>query len=147
MIDPSLAGRSYASSTPYAIGREKIREFASAVGDDNPAFSDEAAAKALGQPDLVAPPTFASVLAMGCWRDVFADLGIDVSTVLHVDQRFTYGRQLRAGDIVRTETVLEAVRERMGASWLTIRADLRTDSAEHLCTATSTIMVRPAARD
>lgn len=141
-IDPSLAGRRFATSAPYQIGREKIREFAAAIGDQNAAYQDAAAARALGHESVLAPPTFATVLTLDSWRDVFAELGIDLADVLHVDQRFVFSRALRAGDVVRTETALEDVRERMGASWLTVRADVVTEAAEHLCTAVSTIMVR-----
>ena len=51
-------GRVYPATEPYEVGREKIREFADAIGDDNPAYRDKAAAKALGYPDVIAPPTF-----------------------------------------------------------------------------------------
>ena len=57
-LDQSFVGRSYPPTEPYEVGREKIREFAEAVGDPNPAYIDPEAAKALGHPDVIAPPTF-----------------------------------------------------------------------------------------
>ncbi len=57
-LDQSFVGRSYPPTEPYEVGREKIREFAEAVGDTNPAYTDPEAAKALGHPDVIAPPTF-----------------------------------------------------------------------------------------
>src|SRR5262249_20379606 len=57
-LDQSFVGRVYAPTAPYEVGREKIREFADAIGDTNPAYRDPDAAKALGHPDVIAPPTF-----------------------------------------------------------------------------------------
>jgi len=141
-VDASAAGRTYAGSAPYEVSREKIREFAAAIGDPNPAYDDPAAARALGHDEVIAPPTFATVITVHSWRTVMADLGVDFSNVLHVDQRFVADRPLHAGDVVTTETTLEQVTERMGASWLALRTELTSVSGEHLCTATSTIMVR-----
>ena len=78
-IDPSYAGRSYPPTEPYEVGVEKIREFAAAVGDPNPAYRDREAAKALGHPDVVAPPTFPFVLTFQASRRLIDDpeLGID----------------------------------------------------------------------
>ena len=44
-IDPSHAGRTYPPTEPYEVGVEKIREFADAIGDPNPAYRDREAAK------------------------------------------------------------------------------------------------------
>ena len=57
-LDQSFVGRTYPPTAPYEVGREKIREFAEAVGDSNPAYVDPEAAKALGYSDVIAPPTF-----------------------------------------------------------------------------------------
>ena len=57
-LDQSFVGRTYPPTAPYEVGREKIREFAEAVGDENPAYTDPEAAKALGHTDVIAPPTF-----------------------------------------------------------------------------------------
>ena len=58
-LDQSFVGRTYPPTAAYEVGREKIREFAEAIGDPNPAYTDPDAAKALGHPDVIAPPTFA----------------------------------------------------------------------------------------
>lgn len=57
-LDQSFVGRSYPPTDPYEVGREKIREFAVAVGDANPVYTDPEAAKAFGHLDVIAPPTF-----------------------------------------------------------------------------------------
>ena len=53
-LDPSFVGRTYPPTDPYVVGREKVREFADAIGAigaEGAAFHDVAAAKALGHPD------------------------------------------------------------------------------------------------
>ena len=45
----------------YAVGREKIKEYARAVGETNPVHLDVEAARAGGYADVVAPPMFAVV--------------------------------------------------------------------------------------
>ena len=63
-LDPSFVGRSYPPTAPYQVGREKIREFATAIGATDPAHHDPAAARALGHPDVVAPPTFPVIVTI-----------------------------------------------------------------------------------
>ena len=60
MPDASFVGKALPPSAPYRVGREKIREFALAIGEGASVCLDVAAARAAGHPDLVAPPTFAS---------------------------------------------------------------------------------------
>src|SRR3954449_2855778 len=64
-LDASLVGRAYPASAPYEVGREKVRELAEALGDRNPVYTDGEAAAVLGYQDVIAPPTFAFVVA---WR-------------------------------------------------------------------------------
>src|SRR3954464_3719865 len=87
---PSFAGRSYPATPAYEVGVEKIREFADAIGDANPAYHDREAVRALGHPDVIAPPTFPVVLTFRDSRAIIEDpeLGIDYSRVVHGEQRF-----------------------------------------------------------
>ena len=63
-LDPSFIGRTYPPTPPYEVGREKIREFAAAIGDANPVYVDPAAARRSGYPDVIAPPTFPIVVTL-----------------------------------------------------------------------------------
>ena len=64
-LDRELVGRSYPPSAVYEVGREKIAEFAAALGDPDPVYLDPEAARSAGHPDVIAPPTFAIVLSLG----------------------------------------------------------------------------------
>jgi acyl dehydratase len=140
-IDTSAAGRVY-TPQPYEVGREKIREFAEAIGDDNPAYHDQAAAQGYDHADVVAPPTFAMIPVLRGFDILMDDLGIEYSRVIHVDQRFAHQRPIRAGDRLMTTTTLDSVRSRAGNDFLGIRCEVETEGGEHVCTATSTLLVR-----
>ena len=143
-IDPSYAGRTYPASEPYEVGVEKIREFATAVGDTNPAYHDREAAKALGHPDVVAPPTFPFVLTFRASRAVIEDpdLGIDYSRVVHGEQRFVAARPVRAGDVLTVTVTVESIRSAGGHDMVTSRSDVATVEGEHVVSAYSTLVVR-----
>ena len=89
-LNPAFIGKTYPPSQPYLVGREKVREFAVAIGDSNPAYHDVAAARALGHDDVLAPPTFPFVLSMKAMAVAMFDpeLGLDYSRVVHGEQRF-----------------------------------------------------------
>jgi acyl dehydratase len=143
-IDPSHAGRTYPPTAPYAVGVEKIREFAAAIGDANPAYRDPDAARALGHPDVIAPPTFPFVLTFSASRQVIEDpeLAIDYSRVVHGEQRFQASRPMRAGDLVTTTVSIDSIRSAGGHDMLTTRAEVSTTDGEHVVTALSTLVVR-----
>ena len=146
-LNPALVGRSYPASEPYRVSREKIREFAEAVGDPNPAYVDVAAARALGHADVIAPPTFPIVLSLGtAGQQVIEDpeLGLDYTRVVHGDQRFAYARPLTAGDVVTATPQITVVRTVAGNDMLTWETVVATVEGEYLCTATSMLVSRAA---
>lgn len=146
-LDQSFVGRVYPPTPVYEVGREKIREFADAIGDANPASHDPVAARALGYPDVVAPPTFPVVVTMGAGRQVVADpeLGLDYSRVVHGEQRFEHRRPLCAGDRVQVVLTVENIRSAAGNDMITTRSDVSTETGELVCSATSTLVVRGTA--
>ena len=146
-IDQSFIGRVYPPTEPYQVSREKIREFADAVNDPNPAYRDPQAAAALGHDDVIAPPTFAIILTLTAGRQVIGDpkLGIDYSRVVHGEQRFVHGRPVRAGDVLHVVVAIEDIRVAAGNDILTTRADVTTAGGEAVLTAYSTIVARGTA--
>jgi acyl dehydratase len=143
-MDPSLVGRSYPPTAPYPVGREKIREFATAIGATDPAHHDPEAARALGHPDVVAPPTFPVVISERASMGVFTDpeLGVDYSRVVHGDQRFRYTRPVVAGDELVCHTTIEEITQRGGHDFLTTRIEIATAAGEPVVTMWSKIVVR-----
>ncbi|HEY3502526.1 MAG TPA: MaoC family dehydratase N-terminal domain-containing protein [Actinocatenispora sp.] len=143
-LDSSFVGRSYPPTEPYEVGREKIREFAAALGDDNPAYRDPAAARALGHPDVIAPPTFPIVLTLPASEQLINDpeLGLDFSRVVHGDQRFSHHRPVRAGDRLSCAVTVEKIRSMAGNDMITTRTELTDEAGEPVATAWSTLVVR-----
>lgn len=146
-INRDFVGRTYPPGEPYEVGREKIREFADAIGDPNPAYRDPDAAKALGHPDVLAPPTFPIVVSMRASGQAIGDpeLNIDYSMVVHGEQRFTYTRPVYAGDVLTGRVSIEDIRAAGRNELMTTRVDLETPKGEHVCTAHSTLVVRGGA--
>ena len=145
-LDQSYVGRKFPPSAPYEVGREKIREFADAINDPNPVYRDPEAARALGHPDVIAPPTFGIILTLTAGRQVILDpdFGIDYSRVVHGEQRFAHHRPIRAGDRLVATTTIENARTVAGNDMLTTRVDLATEDGEPVCTATSMLVARGA---
>ena len=145
-LNPEFAGRTYPAEDTYVVGREKVREFAAAVGELSPLSRDVSAARAEGYADVVAPPTFAIVLALGASEKVVKDpeLGLDYTRVVHSEQRFTYVRPIVAGDELRVTTSIESVRSVAGNDIITTRADIATVEGESVCVAHSQLLSRGA---
>jgi acyl dehydratase len=143
-VNAHFIGRTYPATPPYAVGREKIREFAEAVGADDPVHTDPTYARARGYRDVVAPPTFAVVIAQKCDRQFIADpeAGIDFTRVVHGEQRFVHHRPLTAGDEIVGVLTVDSVREAGGHAMVTTRSELSTIEGEPVCTSTSTIVIR-----
>lgn len=147
-LDPSFVGHAYPRSEIYEVGRAKIREFAEAIGDDHPMYRDAAAARAAGHPDVIAPPTFATILfGKYCLGAIVDDpkLGLNYDRLVHGDMNFTYARPLFAGDRLTVTTHLAEITTRMGNDFLTIRAEIDTEDGERVVTALSQLVIRAEA--
>jgi acyl dehydratase len=143
-LDQSFVGRSYPPSPPYEVGREKIREFAEAVGETSPLHRDPEAARAAGYRDVIAPPTFAIIVSLKA-NDVLVedpDLGLDYSRVVHGDQTFVHHRPIVAGDRLTTVLHVDGITSRMGNDMLAIRAEVGTEDGEPVTTGRCTLVVR-----
>jgi acyl dehydratase len=143
-LDLSFVGRTYPPTAPYQVGREKIREFANAIGAVDPLHHDPEAARAAGYADVVAPPTFPVVLTMAASRQIVNDpeLGVDYTRVVHGDQRFAYNRPVVAGDELICVNTVEDIMSRGGHEFLTTRTDVSTSAGEPVVSVWSKLVVR-----
>ncbi|MCW1249734.1 MaoC family dehydratase N-terminal domain-containing protein [Acaricomes phytoseiuli] len=143
-LHPGLAGRVYPAEGVYDVGREKIREFAAAVKAVDPVHTDLEAARAAGYSDLVAPPTFAIIVAQRAEARFIRDpeAGIDFSRVVHGEQRFQHHRPIIAGDALQAELHVDSIRMMGAGAMLTTRAEITTVEGEPVSTTVSTIVVR-----
>ena len=143
-VDTSFVGRVYPATAPYEVGREKLREFAEAIRATHPAHVDVDVARALGYPDVIAPPTFAVVIAQRAEAQLVEDpaAGIDFSRVVHADERFTHHRPIVAGDRLVTVVHVDAITERAGLAMITTRCEISADDGAPVATVVSTLAVR-----
>lgn len=156
MANPDFQGREYPATAPYSVGREKIREFAVAVGATDPAHHDLVAARGLGYPDLVAPPTFAVVIAQRAEAQYVSDpdAAIDFSRVVHAEEKFTHHRPIVAGDELVAVVHVDRIAARGPMSMVTTRCEIYAAEGaaaeaagaaapgEHVSTVTSMLAVR-----
>ena len=143
-LDQSFVGRSWPATAPYLVGREKIREFAAAIGATDAEYHDPEAARAAGYPDVVAPPTFPVVITMAASRQIVADpaLGLDYSRVVHGDQKFAYTRPVVAGDSLVCVNTVDEITSRGGHDFLTTRTEVTTEAGEPVVTVWSKLVQR-----
>ncbi|MEV6526496.1 MaoC family dehydratase N-terminal domain-containing protein [Longispora sp. NPDC051575] len=144
-LDQTQIGRTYPPTAPYEVGREKIREFAEAIGDPNPAYRDPDVARKFGHPDVIAPPTFPILLTLDASGVALAALGVELRNVLHREQKFEYSRPVVAGDTLVCVVVVEGIRTVAGNDILTTRTDVTDGSGELVVAVWSTLVVREEA--
>ncbi|MGE0066758.1 MAG: MaoC family dehydratase N-terminal domain-containing protein [Solirubrobacterales bacterium] len=146
-LNRSLVGKTYDPGPPFDVSRQKLREFAAAIGDDSPLYADVDLARAAGHPDLPAPPTFGSVLSLemgqGPRRD--PELGLDFSRVVHGEQRIEQRRPIYAGDTLVGAVSIAAIAEAGRNEMLEIVCALSTEDGEEVCTVTSLLVSRGTA--
>jgi acyl dehydratase len=142
-VNTEAVGKRYPPSS-YAVGREKIREYAYAVGETNPLHLDVDAARAAGYADVVAPPMFAVVYAGRSITPALFDpeVGINFANMLHAGQEFAWGPLVVAGDEISTVTSVGDISERGGMGFYEFRTESRNQREELVCTGTWRQIVR-----
>jgi acyl dehydratase len=128
----------------YAVGREKVREYAHAVGETNPLHTDLEAARAAGHDDVVAPPMFAVVYTSPAIGPAMLDpeVGMDFARMVHGAQQFSWGPLVVAGDEITTEVELADVSERGGMGFYVFESRSDNQRGERVCTGKWTCIVR-----
>lgn len=147
MADPSMAGKELPTYC-ITVERGKIREFALAVGDENPLYLDRNAAVAAGYRDVIAPPTFGIALALWAGLDfatLCKELSLNPLKVLHGEEAYEYCGNLHPGDEVTLNTRVVSVSERQGGKgggmWLlTLATDFNNADGETVLRKRSTVV-------
>jgi acyl dehydratase len=146
-LNRDFIGRTAPAGEPVEVTRGDIRRFATAIGDQNPAYHDVAAAKALGHPDLVAPPTFLITASTGGGGGGFIldpELGLDFAMVVHGEESFAFHRPVHAGDVLDTVTRIDAIKDAGRNELMTLVTEV-TSNGEPVATVTNTIVSRGTA--
>lgn len=147
-VNRDFIGRQYPSSATFEVGREHIRQFAEAVGDRSPACTDPEAARALGHPDVIAPPTFLTVLHFRFESDgPIADpaLGLDYALVVHGEQSFEVHRPVRAGDVLSSVQSVADIKDVGRNEVITTVTEVVAADGEQVAVLRSTLVSRGTA--
>jgi acyl dehydratase len=129
----------------YAVGREKVKEYALAVGHTEPVHLDHEAARAAGFADVVAPPMFAVVYSAPAMGPAILDpeVGLDFARMVHGGQAFEWGAPVVAGDEITTEIEVKDISANdRGMAFYVFESRSTNQDGEHVCTGTWTNIVR-----
>lgn len=142
-VSTEAVGKRYAP-VPYAVGREKVREYAAAVDETNPVHLDVEAARAAGYADVVAPPMFAVVYSAPALAPAIVDpdVGINLMMMVHGGQEFVWGPPVVAGDEIVTTVSVTEVSEKGGMGFYVFESRSENQRGERVCTGTWTNIVR-----
>jgi acyl dehydratase len=142
-VNTNAVGKTYAPLT-YAVGREKIREYAFAVGETNPVHLEVEAARALGYADVVAPPMFAAVYSAPAVTPALFDpeVGINFALMVHGGQQFKWGPLVIAGDEIETTVTVKDISERSGTGFYVFESVSTNQGGDTVCVGTWTNIVR-----
>jgi acyl dehydratase len=136
-------GKTY-PPTLYAVGREKVKEYASAVGETNPLHLDHEAAREVGHADVVAPPMFAVVYSSRAMLAPLFDpeVGLDFARMVHGGQEFRWGPLVLAGDEITTTASVKDISDRGGMGFYVFETVSQNQRGETVAVGTWTNIVR-----
>ncbi|WP_322033731.1 MaoC family dehydratase N-terminal domain-containing protein [Paraburkholderia sp. J76] len=144
MIDKQHIGRMLPAFRAVAeAGR--LRFFAKAIGETDPVYFDESAARDAGHPGLPLPPTFLFSLEFEqpdtSWRD---EIGVELPRILHGEQSFTYHRLAYAGDVLLFESRIADIYDKKGGALEFVVRETRVTNqrGEHVADLRSVIVQR-----
>jgi acyl dehydratase len=137
------AGKTY-PAFEYEVGREKIREYANAVGESNPVHHDSDVARQAGFRNVVAPPMFCVVYSAGAMAPAILDpeLGINLMMMVHGSQEFEWGEPVVAGDVITTESKVREIYEKNGMKFYVFESQSKNQDGQTTVKGTWTNIVR-----
>jgi acyl dehydratase len=117
MLNKSKIGHEFA---PYTTDIEKgrLKFFAKAIGETNPIYTDEAAARSAGYKSIPAPPTFMFSVDLDGPEllPILRLLNMDIGKILHGSQEFEYLGQIYAGDRITQQSKIVDMFDKKGGA-------------------------------
>jgi acyl dehydratase len=128
----------------YEVGKEKIGEYARAVGEENPVYFDRDAAREAGFRDVAAPPMFAVVYSAGSVAPAFSDpdVGINFAMMVHGGQEFVWDEPVCSGDVISTVTTVKNISEKGGMAFYVFESVSTNQDDQEVVRGTWTNIVR-----
>ena len=131
-LSPEIVGKHYRHPDFYEVGREKVREYATAIKNDDAVYHDEAAAAADGHSTLLAPLTFMSVFGYTAQVAFFesVNVGITDAQIVQVDQEFKFLRTVSVGDRLFCDVYAHSYRQAHGTDIIVLKTMISNGSDE-----------------
>jgi len=131
-LSGSIVGMHYRYPDHYEVEREKIREYAIAVKNVDPAFSDDAVARELGYRGLPAPLTFISVFGYKAQWQFFAEANISVkdAQIVQVDQELKFNLPIQVGDKLYCDVYGHSLRQAHGTDIIVLKTIISNQDGE-----------------
>jgi len=145
-LNQSLKGKEY-QEVSFTVERERVIQFADAIGEDDPVFRDPAAAREAGYSEQIAPPTFVTVMQIMTTGQVVVDqdLGLNYSLVVHGEQEYEWRRPVLVGDVLSATPRIAEIYARGPNEFLVVEAEIRDRAGETVVVARSTLLSRGTA--
>jgi acyl dehydratase len=129
-IDQELVGRAFPPTQPLTVSEEKVREFAAATGGEYDGGA--------------APATFPIVLAFDAMNAFLEAEQVDLFRIVHGDQKFTYERPVRPGDVLTATLTVASLRQIAGADIIGTTSRITDESGALVCSTSATLVHRGA---
>ena len=131
-LGENIVGMHYRYPDHYVVEREKVREYAVAVKNDDAPFFDEEAAAELGYDTLPAPLTFISVFGYKAVSAFFehANIATEDAQIVQVDQTLKFLAPIKVGDCLYCEVSIESVRRAHGTDIIMTKQTITNDTGD-----------------
>ena len=142
-VDDSAKGKTFPPAA-YEAGKEKIREYAHVVGEDNEVYFDREKAKAAGFRDIPAPPMFAVVYSGPAMAPAIFDpeVKMNFAAMVHGGQEFVWGEPVCSGDTISTTVEVKDISERGGMGFYVFESISANQAGDEVVRGTWTNIVR-----
>ena len=131
-LSDKIVGMHFRYPDHYEVGREKVREYAEAVKNEDPAFFDEKAAAELGYDGLLAPLTFISVFGYQAQTAFFASANVETkdAKIVQVDQVLKFTVPIKVGDRLHCDVYVHSVRQSFGTDTVVTKNVITNDDGQ-----------------
>jgi acyl dehydratase len=144
-LDKKVIGHEFEAFTATAEAG-KVKLFCKAIGEEDPIYQDEAAAKAAGYKKVPVPPTFLQALTNDDpgKGGLLRLLNVDIGLILHGEQHYDYYAPVHVGDkITCQQRVVDIYDKKGGALWFVVsETELKDQAGKPVAKAKGITVVR-----
>lgn len=128
-VDQSLVGREFPATALRTVTEDHVAAFASATGQP-------------WRPGDPVPATYPITLAFDAMQAFLDAVGVDLSRIVHGEQRFSYERPLAPGDRLSAALTVSSLRSIGGNDIIGTTSAVTDESGRTVCHARATLVHR-----